>query len=410
MALSPAATMVTDSVTKAGTVKLSAFSTQKPLEKTSAATIRSHESAPLVNLADQLNDAERRKYVKGKKLGSGQYADVFSAHLSTNPSTLYAIKKIKVIEDFKDGITYDSLREIRFLQELRHPNIILLHTVYSTKNQNLNLVLEYLPGGDLLQLIQDIGGTHYGMADIKAWMAMLCRGVYWCHSNFVLHRDIKPNNLLIAASGEIKLADFGLARSFADPAQPMTYNTITKWYRPPELYYQAAHYGSAVDVWSVGCVFAELVGRRVFLGAIPDTDVNMVGAICNAVGTPTEDNWPGVSKLRGYIPVDAADVKPVRGKEHWMQQFRAVGELGVDLMMRMFALDPNARCGMEQALRHPWWTAEPRPSRNEDLPRRGGGARQMGDDLKRRGGELPVEEEGRADKVARKLDFGAMKV
>lgn len=236
---------------------------------------------------------------------------------------------------------------------------------------------------------------------------MLCRAVWFCHSNFVLHRDIKPNNLLIAANGEIKLADFGLARSFADPFAHMTYNTITKWYRPPELYYQASYYSGAVDIWSVGCVFAELVLRRVFLPAIPDTDINMVALISSTLGTPTEDNWPGVSKLRGYVPVAKEDVKPLRSRDEWDTQFRAIGPVGVDLMTKMFALDPRKRLDAKQVLQHEWWTALPRPSRLEDLPRKGGGLETMGEDLKRRGGELP-KLDGRGDKVARKIDFGAM--
>ena len=304
------------------------------------------------------------------------------------------------------GISHDSLREIKFLQELSHPNIIRLHSVFSTKNQNLNLVLEHLPQGDLLKLIQDVENIHYGPGDIKAWMAMLCRAVWFCHQNFVLHRDIKPNNLLIAANGEIKLADFGLARSFADPYAHMTYNTITKWYRPPELYYQASYYSGAVDVWSVGCVFAEIVNRRVFLPAIPDTDINMIGKICEQIGTPTEDNWPGVSKLKGYVT--PSETFPVRSKDQWMMNFRAIGEVGVDLLMKMLMLDPRQRLSAEQVLKHEFWTADPRPSRLEDLPRKGGGLERTAEDLKQRGGEVP-NGKGRADGVARKIDFGAMK-
>jgi cyclin-dependent kinase 7 len=131
----------------------------------------------------------------------------------------------------------DAIRELKHLQELHHPNIISLLTVFSSKDQNLNLVLEFLPLGDLEELIKDRDGLPYGAPDMKAWMGMLCRGIWFCHENFVLHRDIKPNNLLIAADGEVKLADFGLARSFADPYRTMTTNVITRWYRPPELFY-----------------------------------------------------------------------------------------------------------------------------------------------------------------------------
>src|SRR4030095_11258941 len=180
-------------------------------------------------------------------------------HLRTDPSSRVAIKKIKVNSEYKDGLSMDAIREVKYLQELSHPNIIALRSVFSSKDQNLNLVLEYLPLGDLEMLIRDTDSVRYGAADIKAWMGMLTRAVWFCHENFVLHRDIKPNNLLIAADGEVKLADFGLARSFADPHQLMSSRVFTRWYRPPELLFDAKHYSGAVDVWSVGTVFAELI-------------------------------------------------------------------------------------------------------------------------------------------------------
>ena len=189
----------------------------------------------------------------------------------------------------------DAIRELKHLQELSHPNIIALKSVFSSKDQNLNLVLEFLPLGDLEMLIRDVEGVRYGAADIKAWMGMLARAIWFCHENFVLHRDIKPNNLLIAADGEVKLADFGLARSFSDPFRIMTSNVITRWYRPPELLFGAKHYSGAVDIWSVGLVFAELIIRTPYIAG--DTEVQQISLVCQAVGTPNEDNWPGVSKL-----------------------------------------------------------------------------------------------------------------
>ncbi|CAK4034559.1 Serine threonine- kinase crk1 [Lecanosticta acicola] len=362
---------------------------------------------PLVaDLAEQLDTQERNKYVKGKKLGSGQYADVFSAHLVEDPTKLVAIKKIKVGDEIKEmGISYDSLREIKFLQELDHPNIIKLFAVYSTKDQNLNLVLEQLPQGDLLKLIHDTS-IMYTASDVKSWMLMLCRAVHFCHANFVLHRDIKPNNLLIAANGQIKLADFGLARSFADPYALMTPTTITIWYRPPELFFGARHYGGAVDVWSCGCVFAELANREVLFRAWPESTLNMLELINQKVGTPTDENWPGVSKLPEYVK--SSTQYAVKSKDYWRETFRTSGETGVDLMMKMLLLDPRKRLTAQGILEHEYWTSEPRPTPLKDLPRKGGGIETMGEDLKRRGCELPVEEEGRerGDKVARKIDFG----
>jgi cyclin-dependent kinase 7 len=353
---------------------------------------------------EQMNEQEKRKYVKGRKLGEGTYANVYLGHVRDNPKQQVAIKKIKVQKEYQDGIAPDAVRELKYLQELRHPNIISLLSVFSSKDQNINLVLELLPGGDLETLIRDVAHVRYGAADIKAWMGMLTRAIWFCHDNRVLHRDIKPNNLLIAADGEVKLADFGLARSFADPGYRMTANVITRWYRPPELLFGARHYSGAVDVWSVGLVFAELVIRAPFLPG--NTEVEQIALICKHIGTPTDENWPGVSQLKEYTVPDA--VVPVWERSAYMTRFSAVGAEGVDLLVRTLALDPRKRITAREMLEHKWWRTDPRPTRKEDLPRGGGGEDKMGADLKRRPG-LDDESNSRGAKVARKLDFGAAK-
>ncbi|KAL8731412.1 MAG: hypothetical protein Q9181_004313 [Wetmoreana brouardii] len=354
-------------------------------------------------LAEQLNEETKQRYMKDKKLGEGTYAIVYLGHLKADPLQLVAIKKIKVnTAEWRDGLTMDAIREVKYLQELSHPNIIALHSVFSSKNQNLNLVLEYLPLGDLEMLIKDVDGIRYGTAEVKAWMGMLARAVWFCHENFVLHRDIKPNNLLIAADGEVKLADFGLARSFSDPYRIMTHQVITRWYRPPELLLGARHYAGTVDVWSMGTVFAELILRRPFLAG--QTDIEQLELICQWIGTPTEDNWPGVSKLVDYLRFEKAAVHPVRGRDFFLSTFGTAGPVGVDLLMAMLALDPRKRSTSRQVLEHKWWTSEPRPTAKEDLPKKGGGPEKMGDDLKRRGGEIPPV---RGDNVARRLDFSS---
>lgn len=352
-----------------------------------------------LDLAEQMNEEEKRKYAKGKKLGEGTYAIVFLGHLRSKPSTLVAIKKIKIQKEYTEGMAPDAVRELKHLQELKHPNIISLLSVFSSKDQNLNLVLEYLPLGDLEMLIRNTDSITYGAADIKTWMGMLTRAVWFCHENFVLHRDIKPNNLLIAADGEVKLADFGLARSFADPHQLMTSQVITRWYRPLELLFDARHYSGAVDVWSVGTVFAELIIRAPYLPGA--TDIDQVKLICEAIGTPTEEIWPGVTKLPGYT---VPGQHPVRGKDWYEQRFGTVGPDGVELLMKTLTLDPKKRITARGMLEHRWWHSEPKPTRKQDLPKAIGGEEKMGADLKRRPG---VIDDDRGAKVARKLDFGA---
>jgi len=341
------------------------------------------------DIAEQMNEEEKNKYVKG--------------HLRTNPNHLVAIKKIKVQKEYTEGLAPDAIRELKHLQELSHPNIISLLSVFSSKDQNLNLVLEFLPLGDL-EMLRNVDEVRYGAADIKAWMGMLCRGIWFCHENFVLHRDIKPNNLLIAADGEIKLADFGLARSFSDPYRIMTSNVITRWYRPPELLFGAKHYSGAVDIWSVGLVFAELVLRTPYLAG--DTEVHQISLICQAIGTPTEENWPGVSKLPEYTVPDPHN--PIRGRDHYLGTFGTTGTEGVDLLMKMLLLDPRKRITGKEALEHGYWACDPKPTRKQDLPTKKGGLEKIGEDLKRRPGVLDEANE-RGAKVARKLDFGAMK-
>lgn len=400
MAVSPLLTQESAASTKITAVKAKSLAVRtSTTESSGVRDIPAKERGP--ELAEQLNEETRQRYVKDQKIGEGTYAVVYLGHVKSDTESKVAIKKIKVQTEYRDGLAMDAIREVKFLQELSHPNIIALHAVFSSKNQNLNLVLEYLPRGDLEMLIRDSQNISYGTAEIKAWMGMLGRGVWFCHENFVLHRDIKPNNLLIAADGDVKLADFGLARSFADPYRGMTSNVITRWYRPPELLFGARSYSGTVDVWSMGMVFAELILRVPFVAGI--TDMNQLELICQAIGTPTEANWPGVSKLEGYLKFDSSKLEPVHGRDFYMKTFATAGPLGVDLLMTMLVLDPRKRSTARQVLEHKWWTSAPRPTPKEELPKKGGGPEKMGEDLRRKGGEIDV----RGDKVSKKLDFGA---
>ena len=356
-------------------------------------------------MAEQMNDAVRSQFVSGARLGEGTYAIVYAGHYREDPTRLVAIKKIKLNADFKDGIAMDAIREIKYLSELSHPNIIKLHAVFSTKDQNLSLVLEHLLLGDLEGLWKNKSIT-YSSADIKAWSNMLCQAIWFCHANHILHRDIKGNNLLIAADNTVKLADFGLARSFADPGAKMTSNVITRFYRPPELLYGCHHYAGNADMWSVGCVIAELALRQFFLPS--ETDLQQLSVIIDVFGTPTEESWPGVTSLRYYqAPPNRNAYKLPQPLSWWRQKLPLLGDDGIDMVRGMLAMDPQKRLTAEQALKHKYWISAPRPTKKENLPNEGGGVKKEGEDLKRKGGETPAGA-GRVDKVARKLDFGGL--
>jgi cyclin-dependent kinase 7 len=152
----------------------------------------------------------------------------------------------------------------------------------------------------------------------------------------------------------------------------------------------------------MGMVFAELLLRVPF--AAGNTDMDQISKICAAFGTPTEENWPGVSKLPNYVPVEQSQIIPVQGRDFFVRQFPTAGAVGADLLASMVVLDPRKRSTARQILHHAWWATDPRPTRKEDLPRKSGGAKKMDDDLSRRRGEV---DDGRFKNAARHLNFGS---
>ncbi|KAI5818742.1 kinase-like domain-containing protein [Pyronema omphalodes] len=353
-----------------------------------------------------INAETRDKYIKDEKIGEGTYAIVYRARVKATGEQV-AIKKIKISSQ-QAGISMDSLREIKHLQELRHENIVNLLDVFVGRNHNINAVLEFL-AGDLEGIIKD-GSVIYGTSDIKSWMAMSLRGLWWCHRNFVLHRDIKPNNLLYTMNGILKIADFGLARSFADPGSVnMTSQVVTRWYRPPELLYGAKSYSSAIDVFSLGMVFAELILRVPYLPG--ETDIQQMVVMANALGTPSEQNWPGVTSLPDYVIPNPDNILNEVTVPDLKRQFTSMSQRGLELLHGMIRLDPRNRITCRKALDSEWFSEEPLPTKPQDLPGKKGKEEQdkAGQDLKRRAGldeGLGGEELDRGKKVARRLNFG----
>lgn len=306
--------------------------------------------------------AVKDSYLKEKKVGEGTYAVVYlgKQQLTARP---IAIKEIKT-SAFKDGLDMLALREMKFLRELEHPNIIELVDVFSTPD-NLNLVLEFLPA-DLEQLIKD-KEVIFTPADVKSWLLMTLRGVHHCHRNNILHRDLKPNNLLLAPDGQLKIADFGLARAPDRPQDLLTSNVVTRWYRAPELLLGARHYTGAVDVWLVGAIFAELMLRIPYLAG--PLDAEQLDVTFRALGTPTEDTWPHVLTLPGY---NNLKVYPPPLRHEMRNRFLAATEKALDLLMWMTTMCPGRRCDTRQALESEYFTELPRATEPSQLPVKGG--------------------------------------
>ncbi|CAF1130805.1 unnamed protein product [Adineta ricciae] len=281
-----------------------------------------------------------RRYNLLSVRGEGTFAVVYYGK-DTLTNDEVAIKKIKIgsRQEAADGINLTALREIKFLQEVKHPNVIeLLDSFgeYGSNSPNICLVFEYM-STDLEEIITNrsilLTTTH-----VKAYMIMLLLGLEYLHNNWILHRDLKPNNLLINKQGVLKIGDFGLAKFFGSPSRLMSHEVVTRWYRSPELLLGAKKYGTGVDLWAAGLIMAELILRTPLLPG--ESDLDQLSKIFEVFGTPTDSNWPMI--LIGYE---------------------------LDVLERIMQLDPKRRPDASQTLQMEYFSNPPAPCPSERLPK-----------------------------------------
>nr|XP_026652299.1 cyclin-dependent kinase 7 isoform X2 [Zonotrichia albicollis] len=303
--------------------------------------------------------ARAKRYEKLDFLGEGQFATVFKAKDKTN-DRIVAIKKIKLghRSEAKDGINRTALREIKLLQELSHPNIIGLIDAFGHKS-NISLVFDFMET-DLEVIIKDTSIV-LTQSHIKAYMLMTLQGLEYLHQHWILHRDLKPNNLLLDENGVLKLADFGLAKSFGSPNRVYTHQVVTRWYRAPELLFGARMYGVGVDMWAVGCILAELLLRVPFLPG--DSDLDQLTRIFETLGTPTEEQWPGMTSLPDYVTFKPFPGMPLQ------HIFSAAGDDLLSLLQGLFTFNPSTRVTATQALKQKYFSNRPGPTPGNQLPR-----------------------------------------
>lgn len=256
------------------------------------------------------------------------------------------------------GVNVTALREVKYLRELHHPAIVSLLDVVSLK-RGLGLVFEYMES-DLEAMIKD-RTLILSAADIKAYMLSILQSLEYCHRSWVVHRDIKPNNFLVAADGAIKLADFGLSRVYGSPERRYTNQVFARWYRAPELLYGSTCYGPGVDIWAAGCIFAELLLRRPWFPA--ESDVEVLTKIFTALGTPTDPDWGGLRHMPAFVEFQPVTAPPLR------QLFPQAPDEALDLLARMVSLDPRRRISAEDALKHRYFRVDPAPTPAGQLPR-----------------------------------------
>ncbi|KAL7192430.1 hypothetical protein ACSBR2_024295 [Camellia fascicularis] len=269
------------------------------------------------------------RYLKRQVLGEGTYGVVFKA-VNTNTGLKVTIKKIRLGTQ-KEGVNFTALREIKLLKELQDPNIIEPIDAFRHKG-NLHLVFEFMET-DLEAVIRDRNIVLL-LADVKSYLQMTLMGLAYFHKKWVLHRYMKPNNLLIGPHGQLKLGDFGLAHLFGSQDRRFTHQVFARWYRAPELLFGAKAYGPAVDVWAAACIFAELLIRRPFLRG--NSDIDQLGKIFAAFGTPKAYQWPDMQYLPDYVEYQYSPGKPLL--------FPMASDDALDLLMRMFMYDPKNFC------------------------------------------------------------------
>ncbi|EFH44001.1 predicted protein [Arabidopsis lyrata subsp. lyrata] len=300
-------------------------------------------------------------FEKQEQIGGGTFSKVFKARDLLRNKTV-ALKRIRFDLNNSESIKCIA-REIIILRKLDHPNVIKLEGLMLVDHDSstLYLIFEYMEH-DLLGL-SSLLGVQFTEPQVKCYMRQLLRGLDHCHTNHVLHRDIKSSNLLINGNGVLKLADFGLA-TFFDPhnSVPLTTHVATLWYRPPELLLGASHYDVGIDLWSTGCVIGELyAGKPILLGKNETDQLHKIFQLC---GSPSEDYW---TKLKLQLSTPLRPMFPYGS--HIAERFKQFPTSVTSLLETLLSIDPDFRGTAASALKSKYFKTEPLPCDPSCLPK-----------------------------------------
>uniref|UniRef100_A0ACD5Z4J5 Uncharacterized protein n=1 Tax=Avena sativa TaxID=4498 RepID=A0ACD5Z4J5_AVESA len=298
-------------------------------------------------------------------INEGTYGIVSRAEDMETGETV-ALKKVKM-ENEREGFPLTSLREINILLSFHHPSIVDVKEIVVGSGDSTYMVMEYMEHD--LKAVMETMKRPYSQSEVKCLMLQLLEGVKYLHDNWVIHRDLKTSNILLNNRGELKICDFGLSRQYGSPLKPYTQLVVTLWYRAPELLLGATEYSTAIDMWSMGCIMAELLTKKPLFDG--KRDIDQLSKIFKMLGTPNEDIWPGYTKLPG-----AKAKFPKQPYNKLREKFPAVSftggltlsEAGFDLLNRMLTYDPEMRISAEAALKHEWFREAPLPQSRDLMP------------------------------------------
>ncbi|KFD54089.1 hypothetical protein M514_05108 [Trichuris suis] len=338
----------------------------------------------------QMNAARQRVEdlfdFEGCKIGRGTYGHVYKARPKDEQAgdrkKEYAIKLIE-----GTGISMSACREIALLRELKHPNVVSLHGVFlSHSDRKVWLLFEYAEH-DLWHIIKFHRAAKASKRPVvvpkgmvKSLLFQILDGIHYLHSNWVLHRDLKPANILLmgdgADRGRVKIGDMGFARLFNNPLKPLADLdpvVVTFWYRAPELLLGARHYTKAIDIWAVGCIFAELLtSEPIFHCRQEDIKTSnpyhqdQLDRIFNVMGFPNEKDWEDIRKMPEYHKL-STDFKRVNyincNLQKYMEKHKVKGDCrAYQLLQRLLTMDPTKRVSAQEAMDDIYFKEEPKPT------------------------------------------------
>jgi len=293
-------------------------------------------------------------YERLNSIEEGSYGVVFRAR-DKETGDIVALKKLKLDEE-KNGFPITALREINSLMVCKHENVVgIREVVVGDTLTQVFIVMDFIEH-DLKTLLTTMPAP-FLQSEIKTLMLQLLSAVAHCHERWILHRDLKTSNLLMNNRGTIKVADFGLARRYGDPVGVggLTQLVVTLWYRAPEILLGATTYSTAIDMWSVGCIFAELLLKEPLFQA--KGEIELLSMIFKLLGPPTTHSWPDYHTL----PLAKSITLPPPQPPQLRQKFQYITAAGIDLMARLLTYDPEMRISAVDALKHPYFSESPFP-------------------------------------------------